>query len=79
MQGTKKQSFFVIVIVVIVLGIASLVGVMVSRPPSATIGNASSHTTPRIVREDLSLAHNYKSLKELRTDSTLIVQGTVNT
>jgi hypothetical protein len=76
MHTFKKHHFMVIIILVIALGVIGVIGT--SAFQEAQSANQASGKTQHIVTLDGSLAHTYKSLGELKGDSTLIVVGTVS-
>ena len=78
MRGTKKRSFMLVITMNIIFGVVAIAGVVACQATPETTNKVSSSNTSRVVKINASLAHTYTSLKELKRDSILIVQGTVS-
>ena len=76
MRFTKKSKLRVVSGTILVIGIVVLASIVFHIQTST---NLSQTTTPRVMRIQASLAHNFTSLGELKGASTLIVVGTMIT
>ncbi len=77
MPETSKHSLIVPTLMKILLVIGVIAGFTACQESPNTTSKISSSNTSHVVLVDASLAHTYKSLKDLKRDSTLIVLGTV--
>ncbi len=79
MLNVKKRSFIVIMSILILVGVVVIAGIVALRPTPVVRSNVPANTPSHVVKIDITLAHTYTSLKELKKDSTLIVLGNVQT
>ncbi len=63
--------------IVILAGVAVIAGIVALRPTPVVRSSVPANTPSHVVKINLTLAHTYTSLKELKKDSTLIVLGNV--
>ncbi|HZU70892.1 MAG TPA: hypothetical protein VFA09_26690 [Ktedonobacteraceae bacterium] len=78
MPNTSKHSPILAVLMKALLAIVMIAGIAACQQSPGMTSKKTSSSTSHIVMVDASLAHIYRSLKELKGDSTLIVLGTVN-